>query len=215
MRFVQTGTFQRVDSTTLEKVDVRFICASNRDPLAEVKAGRFQEDLYYRLHVIPILLPPLREGDADVMAIAREFLVDFSREEKKRFVDFSPEDEAVFQAYTWPGNVRQLQNVIRNVVVLNEGETVGKNIFPPPLNAVDPMVGALSVVPGKAASTLQTGAETPESIRPLWVIERDAIERAIEICGDNIPRAAAHLGISASTIYRKRLTWETQQPMAG
>ncbi|MFN0042261.1 MAG: sigma-54-dependent transcriptional regulator [Alphaproteobacteria bacterium] len=215
LRFIQTGTFQRVGSTTLEKVDVRFICASNRDPLAEVEAGRFREDLYYRLHVIPISLPPLRDRDADVMAIARKFLVDFAREEKKRFVDFSPEVEAVFQAYTWPGNVRQLQNVVRNVVVLNEGETVGKNILPPPLNAVDPMVGTLSVVPGKAASALQTGAETPDSIRPLWVIERDAIERAIEICGGNIPRAAAHLGISASTIYRKRLTWEAQQPMAG
>jgi DNA-binding NtrC family response regulator len=213
LRFIQTGTFQKVGSTALEKVDVRFICASNRDPLAEVEGGRFREDLYYRLHVTPIVLPPLRDREADVMAIARKFLEDFAREEKKQFKAFAPDVEAVFQAYGWPGNVRQLQNVVRNIVVLNDGDVVAKPMLPPPLNAVDPSAAVLSAVPQKGAPA-PTGGEAPEAIRPLWVVERDAIERAIDICGGNIPRAAAHLGISASTIYRKRLAWESQQPGA-
>ncbi|MFO0998163.1 MAG: sigma-54 dependent transcriptional regulator [Alphaproteobacteria bacterium] len=218
LRFIQTGTFQKVGSTALEKVDVRFICASNKNPLAEVEAGRFREDLYYRLHVIPIQLPPLREREEDVLLIARRFLEDFAREEKKRFTRFAPEVEAVFKAYKWPGNVRQLQNAIRNIVVLNDGELVSREMLPPPLNTVEPGSAAigpstppsLTVVseirPGQRGAG---GSVNADSIRPLWEVEKDAIEQAIRICGGNIPRAAAHLGISASTIYRKRMTWES------
>jgi two-component system, repressor protein LuxO len=209
LRFIQTGTFQRVGSTALERVDVRFICASNKEPLAEVEAGRFREDLYYRLHVIPIQLPPLREREGDVALIARKFLADFAREEKKRFTAFAPEVEAAFGVYNWPGNVRQLQNIVRNIVVLNDGETVSREMVPPPLNAVDgAALAAVAAKPGVSAKPEPSMPGSSETIRPLWVVEKDAIERAIDICGGNIPRAAAHLGISASTIYRKRLAWE-------
>ncbi len=211
LRFIQTGTFQKVGSTALEKVDVRFVCASNRAPLAEVEAGRFREDLYYRLHVIPIQVPPLRDRDNDVMLIARKFLTDFAREENKRFATYASQVEAIFAAYTWPGNVRQLQNVVRNIVVLNDGETVAPEMLPPPLNSVDPAsVGVRSVAraDGESAASAISQPQTPEQIRPLWEVEKFAIEQAIEVCGGNIPRAAAHLGISASTIYRKRMAWE-------
>ena len=137
LRFVQTGSFVKVGGRATEKVDVRFICASNKDPLKEVEAGRFREDLYYRLHVIPVHLPALRERDEDVLVIARHFLVAFAKEEGKRFERFAPEVEAVLRGYHWPGNVRQLQNVLRNVIVLNDGETVTLDMLPPPLDHVE------------------------------------------------------------------------------
>ena len=125
LRFIQSGTFSRVGSSKQEKVDVRFVCATNRDPFAEVKAGRFREDLYYRLHVIPILLPPLRERGEDVLQIARRFLAEFAKEEGKRFDGFTPQAERLLLEYDWPGNVRQLQNVVRNIVVLHAGPQDG------------------------------------------------------------------------------------------
>ena len=134
LRFVQTGTYSPVGSSRIERTDVRFVCATNRDPMLEVQAGRFREDLYYRLYVVPIELPPLRERGADVIAIAQHFLAQFSKEEKRKFRGFSPDAEAALLAYSWPGNVRQLQNVVRNVVVLHrEGDWVEAAMLPPPV----------------------------------------------------------------------------------
>lgn len=221
LRFLQTGTFQKVGGSTLEQADIRIVCATNRDPFEEVAAGRFREDLFYRLHVLPIHLPPLREREEDVLEIARHFLEEFSREEGKSFTAFAPDTEAVFRAYGWPGNVRQLQNVVRNMVVLNSGETIGPDMLPAPL---DRMVGKAPVAPASAGGA--PGSTTPEAegvdfgggnqevgapedlIRPLADVERDVIERAIRLCGDNVPKAAGLLQVSASTIYRKRTAWE-------
>ncbi|MGL4205304.1 MAG: sigma-54-dependent transcriptional regulator, partial [Aeromonadaceae bacterium] len=200
LRFIQTGTFQRVGGSKLESVDVRFVCATNRDPLAEVKAGRFREDLYYRLHVIPISLPPLRERGTDVLQLARHFLRQFSAEEGKHFTGFSHEAEAIICDYEWPGNVRQLQNVLRNVVVLNDGDMVQPAMLPPPLDQLIPSV------PGSASLSLMT-PEAVGEIRPMWLVEKEVIERAIEQCGGNIPQAASMLELSPSTIYRKRQSW--------
>ena len=134
LRFVQTGTFQKVGETRQESVDIRIICATNRDPLAEVRDGRFREDLYYRLHVVPIQMPPLRERGDDILSVARAFLVAYAREEGKHFRRFTAEAEARLSTYGWPGNVRQLQNVIRNAVVLNDGEEVTQEMLPPPIS---------------------------------------------------------------------------------
>jgi two-component system, repressor protein LuxO len=134
LRFLQTGLVKKVGSEKVEAVDVRIVCATNRDPYAEVQAGRFREDLFYRLQVISIELPPLRERGDDVLLIARAFLDKFSGEERKGFKGFSPEAEAILSGYGWPGNVRQLMNVVRNVVVLNDGADVQPFMLPPPLN---------------------------------------------------------------------------------
>ena len=283
LRFIQTGTFTKVGGTKQQKVDIRFICATNRDPLVEIGEGRFREDLYYRLHVIPIHLPPLRAREGDTLDIARKILVEFAAEENKRFRDFDPEVSRMFLNYPWPGNVRQLQNVIRNIVVLNKGEQVTADMVPAPVNpagsgpgrvpgvhahtppamftagaptALPNQGGAspVSVAPPQnsvpsapasplaenlAAEALRATTSTPnplsprstapiegivnpaaagegapirrraEGILPLWETEKQAIEDAIESCGGNIPKAAALLGISASTIYRKRQHWET------
>jgi len=150
LRFVQTGSFSPVGSSRLEKVDVRFVCATNRDPMLEVQAGRFREDLYYRLYVVPLELPPLRERGTDVLLIARQFLAQFSKEEHRKFKGFTPEAEQALMAYHWPGNVRQLQNAIRNVVVLNaDAERVDVAMLPPPV------------------VRLGGGAPLPEAPRPL------------------------------------------------
>ncbi|WP_029010934.1 sigma-54-dependent transcriptional regulator [Azospirillum halopraeferens] len=214
LRFIQTGTFMPVGGTRLEKVDLRIICATNRDPLREVEEGRFREDLYYRLHVIPIHLPPLREREDDVSDIARNFLLEYGREEGKGFVRFDPRAEAVLRAYHWPGNVRQLQNVVRNIVVLHDGDTVTPAMLPPPLAvpAGAPPAAATAAPPvaGGATPAAPPATSSRHRIRPLWEVEKDVIEEAIAACDGNIPRAAALLEISASTIYRKRLAWQAE-----
>lgn len=224
LRFIQTGQFTKVGGNKLETVDVRFISATNKDPLAEVKAGRFREDLYYRLHVIPIHLPALRERDEDILLIGRYFLRKFSAEEGKNFVDFDPQTQTLMRRYEWPGNVRELQNVIRNVVVLHSGEQVGPSMLPPPLNGVVvPVEEGSAVTPttqlqtagmsttdvlSPDASTAPAGTSNSDAVEPLWKSEKRAIEAALAQCDDNIPRAAALLEISASTIYRKLQSWK-------
>lgn len=207
LRFVQTGTFQQVGSNKVEKVDVRFICATNRDPLEMVAKGTFREDLYYRLHVIPIHLPPLRECGNDVMLIATEYLKEYAEEEGKDFTGFTPEAAFVLSRYQWPGNVRQLQNILRNIVVLQNGDLITQDLLPELLSSMKTAQPEEWKDQSPAESFVPA---TVESIKPLWVTEKDAIEGAISICDGNIPRAAALLEVSPSTIYRKRSSWEEQ-----
>ena len=210
LRFIQTGTFEKVGGSRTESVDVRFLCATNRDPLAEVQARRFREDLYYRLHVIPVELPPLRERGGDVLLIARRLLRDMAAEEPKRFDSFSPAAEVIIGSYHWPGNVRQLLNVLRNVVVLNEGEVISPDMLPQMMTAANPspVRGADSAPPpAPAGDHGGTASAGTGRIRPLWMTEKDVIEEAVELCDGNVLQAAARLGISDSTIYRKRRMW--------
>ena len=213
LRFVQSGTFQKVGGDSVETVDVRFVCATNRDPWEEVAAGRFREDLFYRLHVIPIAMPPLRERGDDVLMIARRFLVDFARDEGKAFARFDSAVEDILLAYAWPGNVRELQNLVRNVVVLNDGDTVTAAMLPAPLSSMGTAPRSATPRTANGAEPAVAALDAPmpggiESIRPLAEIEREAIERAVTLCDGNIPRAAHHLGVSASTLYRKKQLWE-------
>jgi two-component system repressor protein LuxO len=209
LRFVQTGSFQRVGSTRTERVDVRFVCATNRDPMTEMRQGRFREDLYYRLHVVPIHLPPLRDRGNDVLAIAEAFLQQFAREEGKAFRAFAPEAEAALRAHAWPGNVRELENAIRTTVVLNDAETVAAHMLPA-------SVLARARVEPPEAQLLATRAPPRQlpgpGIRPLDVVERETIQDAIAQCAGNVPKAAAHLGVSPSTLYRKLRRWEETAP---
>ncbi len=206
LRFLQTGVVQKVGSDRAAKADLRIVCATNRDPLAEVQGGRFREDLYYRLHVVPLHIPPLRERGEDVLLIARYFLALFGEEEGRRFAGLSPEVEAVFTEYRWPGNVRQLQNVIRNVVVLHDGETVARAMLPAPLKDMAP-VAAVQPMAAPSSTPAATGLSARARIRPLDQVEREAIESAIAACGGNMTEAARCLGISVKTIYRKRQEW--------
>lgn len=206
LRFIQTGTFQKVGSSKIEEVDIRFVSATNRDPLEEVKAGRFREDLYYRLHVIPIELPPLRERDDDVIKIAKVFLLNYSQEEGKSFTSFAYETEQIILDYEWPGNIRQLQNVIRNIVVLNQGNIVTSDMLPPPLNNIKIQTVRDSSISSK--TIIESSVQQNNEIIPLWQVEQKVINEAIAICDGNIPQAAAKLELSPSTIYRKKQSWE-------
>jgi two-component system repressor protein LuxO len=200
LRFVQTGVYQPVGGDKTERADVRLVCATNRNPMEEVETGRFREDLYYRLHVIPIELPPLRSRDSDVIGIANHMLATFAKEENKRFSTFSADVEALFRSYSWPGNVRQLQNTIRNIIVLHDGTVVTREMLPAAIRDL-PVDGALP-------TTFDTQTSP---IAPLWLTEKRAIEEAIRHCGGNIPKAADLLAISNSTIYRKRRDWAVRE----
>ncbi len=238
LRFVQTGSFQPVGGSKAERVDVRLVSATNRDPWVEVEAGRFREDLYYRLYVVPVEMPPLRERGADVLLIARHFLASFAREERKAFRAYAPDAERALTAYPWPGNVRQLQNVIRNIVVLHEGTRVEPAMLPPMLLRLGaprglepeappparvgpprtpesvPRIGPESVAPPTAwiepAPTPAPAETAPQAFEKLAVVERRYIMTALDHTAQDIPRAAALLGINPSTIYRKLQGWKAE-----
>lgn len=215
LRFLQTSTIQPVGATKPRMVDVRIVCATNRNPLEEVRAGRFREDLYYRLHVVPIHLPPLSERRGDIMEIAEEMLKRFSSEENKVFDSYSQEVCAIFETLDWPGNVRQLMNVIRNIVVLNDGPIVTPEMLPSEItmtrdlqpSSFQPKDGTQISYPERnnAAIPLDVSAFIGT---PLSQLERDFIEATIEFCDGSIPQAARLLDVSPSTLYRKKESWD-------
>ncbi|MGF1802337.1 sigma-54 dependent transcriptional regulator [Vibrio gigantis] len=243
LRFLQTGTFTPLGGNREVKVDVRIICATNRDPLVEVEEGRFREDLYYRVHVVPIEMPPLRERGSDIVTLANHFLKLYAKQDKKKFKSIDKETQNLLKRYSWPGNVRQLQNIIRNIVVLNNETSVTKDMLPAPINKVEVTTTSKSVTPIRASEPTRTeaikGTEsklppiTPEeleppaatseqdpmtpsfttstgAIRPMWQIEREAIQHAINHCDGNVLNAAVLLELSPSTVYRKKQAWESE-----
>ena len=236
LRFVQTGRVVPIGATQPETVDVRFVSATNRDPLAEVKAGRFREDLFYRLYVVPIEMPPLRERGDDVLLIARDLLARASQDEGRRFRDFAPEVAALLRAHPWPGNVRQLQNVIRNIVVLHDAEVVTPAMLPQGVLREATMLpqGALreaAMLPQGALREAAMPAQGPQReaapapceaaampafpIMPMAEMERRLIEAALAETGQDVVRAAVLLQVSPSTIYRRLQTWRSAAVVPG
>ena len=208
LRFLQTSTITPVGATKPRKIDVRIVCATNRNPLDEVRAGNFREDLYYRLHVVPILMPPLRTRGEDVVEIAERLLADMAEEEGHAFTGLDDEVKALFRSLPWPGNVRQLINVLRNVVVLNDGPVVTRQMLPPELTAGSDAQGLPD--PATAATAAAAAAPTLESAlagRTLAEVERLVIEEAMRRHEGSVPRAARELDVAASTIYRKLENW--------
>ena len=130
LRALQEGEVEPVGGRKSVKVDVRIISATHRDLIADVKAGRFREDLFYRLHVYPISVPPLRQRSEDIPELARYFLARIAAEEGKRVHSLSAQAVSLLSAFRWPGNVRQLENAVFRAVVLSEGEEIGVNEFP-------------------------------------------------------------------------------------
>lgn len=218
LRFIQTGQYQPVGSNTLEETDIRVVCATNKDPMAEVKAGRFREDLYYRLHVIPIELPSLRERGGDILEIAYSILDKVVEEEGKKFKTFDEQAEQIILAYDWPGNIRELQNMIRNIVVLKDGDVITDEMLPDLMKRQDQQHAHIYdekdihiLSDEKTFGDNITNREefmSGNKVKPLWIVEKETIENAINLCDGNIPKAAALLEISPSTIYRKKVSWE-------
>lgn len=200
LRFLQTSTYQPIGSDRTDSANVRIICASNRDPQRAIREGLLREDLYYRLHVLPICLPPLRERGEDILQIARHFLTMFSREEGKSFNAISEEAQAALLAYPWPGNVREVENVIRKIVVMEQGDTVTLAMLPENI-AGDT---AKSTVTTTELDTPLDMSALQQQIRPIKEVEWQAIEEAVDLCRGDIALAAHFLQISPATIYRRR-----------
>jgi two-component system repressor protein LuxO len=198
LRFLQTGLVHRVGAPAAEKVNVRIICATNRDPMEAVRSGDFRNDLFYRLHVLPIHMPPLRERGGDIILLAQYFLALTAQEEGKPVMQISDGASEALLAHDWPGNVRELHNAIRHAVVLHDGPVLERYMLPEPLGG-----DTASVRPAYETSAIRL----PQGNAELRNIERTAIERAITSCGGSIPKAAKLLGVSPSTIYRKRESW--------
>ena len=198
LRFLQTGTFSRVGEAGIRHVDVRVICATNRNPMQLITERKFREDLFYRLHVLPIHLPPLRQRPTDIMVLARHFLERYATEEHKSFTGFSGEAAGLLASAEWPGNVRQLQNLIRRLAVMFDGG----EITPHMVSNAD--IESRSILEAPEPPARQTRRP---AILPMWQQEQRIIEDAIASFGGNISLAAAALEISPSTIYRKRQGW--------
>jgi two-component system, repressor protein LuxO len=190
LRFIQSGYIKKVGSDQEELVDCRLICATNKDPKKQVENGSFREDLFYRLHVIPITVPPLRERGEDVLILAHKFLTQSAKEEKKQFKDISKDAAHTLLSYDWPGNVRELQNIIQQTVVLNNKKKLTRDILPPPLCQIE-------------STPKPTFKNSHGSIKPMLQVEMETIEEAVAKCDGNIKLAATLLEIDQSTIYRK------------
>ena len=206
LRFLQTSTVQPVGATRPRKVNVRIVCATNRDPLDAVRRGHFREDLYYRLYVVPIHMPPLRDRGQDIIEIAEAALSRFAQEEGRTFHGLDPAVRSLMLSHPWPGNVRQLLNVMRNVVVLNQGGWVTPEMLPPGLTEEE------QAPEPQGISTIPTDALTAETLLglPLAEAERRLIEATLALHGGSIPKAARVLDVSPSTLYRKIEAWSAK-----
>jgi two-component system response regulator AtoC len=182
LRFIEDKTFRRVGGTRDLVVDVRIMAATNRDLAAEVAAGRFRADLFYRLRVIPITLPPLRERREDIAPLVKHFTAHFNREFGKRVREISAEAQARLAAYAWPGNVRELRNVIERAVLLTDGEVIGLKELPPEVTA--PMAH-----PALVATLPADGVKLDD-------VERRLLTEALDRSHGNQSQAASLLGLS-------------------
>ncbi|NBN64479.1 response regulator [Microvirga tunisiensis] len=208
LRVIQTGSIPAPlgGSGKDIDVDIRLVCSTSRDPLAEVAAGRLREDLYYRLHVLPVQVPPLRDRRDDILPLAHAFLARFAGEEARSFRNFDADAEARLLSYGWPGNVRQLENTIRQIVVMNDGGSVSYEMLPLVIRDTFNRARAPAEDVRDRRRPARSG-RPHSSIEPLWAQERRIIEDALDAFDGNIALAAAALEISPSTIYRKRQSW--------
>ena len=188
LRVIDDGCIERVGGTDTIRVDVRIVLATNRDLAREVEAGRFREDLYYRINVLPIRLPALRERPNDIPALARHFVRTFARQATSSVQDIAPEAMEVLTAYRWPGNVRELEHIIERGVLLAEGDRIEMSNLPEEIVEEAGNARTVTVVPLKKAM------EEPE---------RRVILRALDRVGGNRDQAAELLGISRSTLFNK------------
>ncbi|MDN5347146.1 MAG: two-component system, NtrC family, response regulator AtoC [Clostridia bacterium] len=192
LRALEQKEFERLGGTKAVAVDVRVISATNRDLETMVQNGEFRSDLFYRLAVVPIIMPPLREREGDVELLADHFLKDFSRKYNKKFRGFTPEVMASFLAYDWPGNVRELKNVIEQIVVLNDDEIVRPVHLPPKFKKVNEEK--------KGPPPVSLKDKKAEFIAEL---ERKEICAALRLFGGNRTRAAKYLKISTRSLQMK------------
>ena len=207
LRLIQHGTYRPVGSSQEVAADVRIIASTNRDPLFEMREGRLREDLYYRLHVLPLRMPPVRERSDDVLLLARGFLAQVAEEEGKVASQLSDAAAQALQHYSWPGNVRQLENTIRQLVLLGPAEEIDEAAVYRVISGTEIAVET----DGESQPSAGLGdSESDAAIEPLWITEKKTIEAAIAACDGSVNRAAKQLQVAPSTIYRKIQSWKSQ-----
>ena len=196
LRVLQEQEFERVGGVSTIKVDVRIITATNRDLQAEVKAGRFREDLFYRLNVVPIRLPALRERQEDIDPLVKFFLGRFNEKLHKQVTGMTPEAMLALRNYPWPGNIRQLENVLERTVLMCEAPVLKLGDLPEEVSGI---ASSESLDESEVE-----GATFKEIVRKqTQSLERDLIERALEETGGNVTRAAEKLGLSRKGLQLK------------
>ena len=186
LHFLEDGSYRPIGSARSLTADARVIAATNRDLAAEVRAGAFREDLFYRLNVVQLRMPALRERGGDVLLLARHFAARYGRDERCAPVQFTAEAEAVLVAHGWPGNVRELRNLVERLTILGPGRSVGPGDLPPEMRAALPSTGA-----GRSI-----GEELADA-------EKKLLEKALRDAGGHRGRAAEILGISRHALKRR------------
>ncbi|MCI0358049.1 MAG: sigma-54 dependent transcriptional regulator [Planctomycetaceae bacterium] len=220
LRVLQEREFERVGDTTTNRVDVRVIAASNRDLYAEVEAERFREDLYWRLNVVPIVIPPLRLRRDDIPALVAHFLNVYSQKNEKNVVHIQPEAIPTLQDYYWPGNVRELQNYVERAVAMADGDELTVDLLPDTVLGrgerrsgrmrgvdIDSLVFEVVQQGLSAAPPDQTNLHETIVNR----VERELIVQVMESCGKVQTKAATRLGINRNTLRSKLQQYDLEE----
>jgi transcriptional regulator with GAF, ATPase, and Fis domain len=184
LRFLEEKAFKRVGGTVDLRVDVRVIAATNRDLTESVRRNEFREDLYYRLSVLPVTMPPLREREGDVTLLAKHYVDLFNREFRRAVEGLAPETLALLEAHAWPGNVRELKNAVERAMLLTEARILGPDEFQ-------------MLRPGGAVTE---GFRLPSSGVNFEQLEKDLVVQALDRAGGNQTRAAVLLGMNRDQI---------------
>jgi two-component system response regulator HydG len=193
LRVLQTQSFERLGGERTLKVDVRILAATNKDLVKEVQKGTFREDLFYRLNVIPVTLPPLRERRNDIPLLANHFLRRFASQQGKDIQEFGPEAMRFILDHSWPGNVRELENSVEHAVVLAKGTRIDGIDLPPSMRRQEP--------------------RPPEDVPSLMEeSERILLGKVLSECNWNKKKAARRLGIGRSTLYAKLKRYGIARP---
>jgi len=212
LRVLQEREFERVGDTTTLKTDARIVAASNRDLMQEVREERFREDLYWRLNVVPIEIPPLRRRREDIPALVSFFLEHYNEVNDRYVVHIAPRAMEALQDYHWPGNVRELQNYIERAVVMAEGDELTADLLPGVVTGAQKQTGP--ALPATDVETLtrevvmqglSTAGEEAVNLHGLIVdrVEKELIAQVLESCGGVQTKAAVRLGINRNTLHKK------------
>jgi two-component system response regulator HydG len=192
LRVIQEREIQRVGSEETIQVDVRILAATNRDLQADVSSGKFREDLYYRLNVVTLRVPPLRERQDDIPVLAQYFLEQYSEKNRKRIKGFTPLAMDMFLKYDWPGNVRELENAVERAVILGPGDYMTEKELPLSITKAYPL-----------AEDVDWPTRVRKQPQSLDQVEREAVLAALEACGGNKSETARVLGITRKTLHKK------------
>ena len=214
LRVLQEREFERVGDTQTISVDTRVIAASNRDLMSEVRAGNFREDVYWRLNVVPVEIPPLRDRREDIPQLLTFFLQQYNDVNDRYVVHIQPAVTEALQQYTWPGNVRELQNYVERAVVLANGDEFTTDLLPPSVLSNQPEQlsadgDASEDLAGLSFRTVQQGLrELADKDGNLYNeivdrIERELIQQVLAACGGTRTKAAIQLGINRNTLHKK------------